>query len=466
MKYSKGLIPSLMMLLFVSCTTKSTVDHYALLADSIQSNQGIQYTMKRALDVVKTGFNAGDGYGEVWIRDYNTFIELSAEVYPNETLKENLRVFFCLQQADGGIVDGFIPRSKATQTKDGYKYVFSDLAPKYAGHKNNVETDQESSLVQAVFRYVTKTGDTAFLSEMIGDQTVAQRIELAMNFLMTKRWDQKHHLIYGATTADWGDVQHSHPWGVFLTPDTKYSLDIYDNAMFLIAIDNMMAIVPSSRAHWQSIHKDIAQNTMKYLWDSKRNKFIPHVYLDGSPFPADFDENAIYYHGGTAVAIEAGLLSREQVKQALTYMIADVKASGAGSIGLTLYPTYPKGYFENVGMVPYGYQNGGDWTWFGARMIQQLVRYGFLKEAYEQLLPMTDRVLANKGFFEWYTKDNKPNGSGTFRGSAGVLYKAIEMLEQATDTKVKESKSHASNAQTLLWKIGEDDQSGDEFMLA
>ena len=27
-----------------------------------------------AHEVVKGGFNAGDGYGEVWIRDYNTFI--------------------------------------------------------------------------------------------------------------------------------------------------------------------------------------------------------------------------------------------------------------------------------------------------------------------------------------------------------------------------------------------------------
>lgn len=114
-------------------------------------------------------------------------------------------------------------------------------------------------------------------------------------------------------------------------------------------------------------------------------------------------------------------------------MIANVKASGASSIGLTMYPPYPEGYFENKGMYPYGYQNGGDWTWFGARMIQQLVKYGFYQEAYEQLLPMTDRVVQNKGFYEWYTVKNEPTGSGTFRGSAGVLYKAIEMLENAVE---------------------------------
>lgn len=451
--------------LMSACTTTSetTVPDVALaLQDSLAHNASIQYTQTRALEVVKTGFNAGDGYSEVWIRDYNTFIELSAEVFPKETLKENLRIFFALQDADGGIVDGFIPKSKAVQTKDGYTYIFSDLAPDYAGHKNNVETDQESSLVQAVYRYIQKTGDHAFLQEKVGDKTIAQRLEMSMNFLLNKRWSKQHHLIYGATTADWGDVQHTHPWGVFLTPDTKYCVDIYDNAMYLIALQNLMELVPEKQAHWQTIHDDVATHAMSVLWDKKRNKFIPHVYLDGSPYPADFDENAIYYHGGTAVAIEAGLLSREQVKQALHYMRANVEASGAGSIGLTLYPTYPEGYFENKGMVPYGYQNGGDWTWFGGRMIQQLVRYGLLQEAYDNLLPMTARVLANKGFYEWYTKDNKPNGSGTFRGSAGVLHKAIEMLQDSVDARL----AHPKPAQQVLWTIGQDDDSADEFALA
>jgi hypothetical protein len=45
---------------------------------------------------------------------------------------------------------------------------------------------------------------------------------------------------------------------------------------------------------------------------------------------------------------------------------------------------------------------------------------------------MVKRVKDNEGFFEWYTIENEPNGSGTFRGSAGVLYTAIRMLEEST----------------------------------
>lgn len=407
-------------------------------AKEILQNEEFKTVKKMALNTVKTGFNAGDGYGEVWIRDYNTFIALSTEVYDAKEIEENLLVFFRLQDKDGGIVDGFIPKEKAVTSEGGYDYINTELEPRYSGHKNTVETDQESSLIQAIYKYVSKTGNRNFLNTKVGGHTVGERMVFAMQYLLNQRWANQYGLIYGATTADWGDVQHTHPWGVYITEDTKFCVDIYDNAMMLIALDNMMELLPKTKEKWLEIRDSIAKNCMDVLWDEEKQKFIPHVYLDGSPYPDDFDENAIYYHGGTAVAIEAGLLNKKQIGASFNKMAANVKASGAGSIGLTLYPPYPEWAFENKGMYPYGYQNGGDWTWFGARMIQQLVNYGFIEEAYEHLLPMTDRVVSNNGFYEWYTVDNKPEGSGTFRGSAGVLYKAIEMLEEWSRKKINE----------------------------
>ena len=415
-----------LVILNISCDSKSKNDE---LAQKIKENKDFQIIKEKAREVIATGFNAGDGYGEVWIRDYNTFIELACEVYPAEEIEENLLVFFKLQGKEGSIVDGFIPKSKAKETEGGYQYIYSDLEPVYCGHKNTVETDHESSLVQAVFKYVHQTGNRDFLEQEVGAMTVAERMGMAMDFLMKKRWSEEHKLIYGATTADWGDVQHQHPWGVYITDETHFCVDIYDNAMFLIALENLMELVPSYESKWRPVHEMISKNTIKTLWDTENQKFIPHVYLDESPYPDDFDENEIYYHGGTAVAIEAGLLNKGQIKVSLDKMIDNVKKSGAGSIGLTLYPPYPEWAFENKGMYPYGYQNGGDWTRFGARIIQQLINYGFVQEAYDQLLPMTSRVIENDGFYEWYTVENKPEGSGTFRGSAGVLYKSIALLE-------------------------------------
>jgi hypothetical protein len=271
---------------------------------------------------------------------------------------------------------------------------------------------------------------------MIGDKTVAERLEWSMDFLMQHCFNEQYGLIFGATTADWGDVQPEHGWGVDWDENTHPAIDIYDNAMFIIALNNMMEILPNTKTKWGPIKENIAQNCRKYLWDNDNQKFIPHIYLEkGSPFPADFDENQIYYFGGTAIAIEAGLLSREEIKASLDEMVRRVKEAGAPSIGLTLYPPYPEGYFFNKIMNPvYSYQNGGDWTWFGGRMIQQLIINGFVEEAYREVQPMVKRVKDNDGFFEWYSINNEPRGSGTFRGEAGVLFTAIKMFEDWNET--------------------------------
>ncbi len=429
----KNIFLFIWLLIFQFSCSNHTNPENKQLADKIRANESFSYVKEKAIEIVKTGFNAGDGYNEVWIRDYNTFMELAAKVYPAENIKENILVFFRMQGADGNIIDGFVPKEKANVD---YDYISTELEPRYVGHKNTVETDQESSLIQAVYKYVKVTGDSTILTEMIGDKTVSERMDEAIGFLLNKRYSEKYGLIWGATTADWGDVQPEHGWGVDIDENTHRAIDIYDNAMLLIALNNLTKLLPEKEQKWGQLKKQLAQNCRKYLWDAQKQKFKPHIYLNESPFPKDFNEDEIYYFGGTATAIEAGLLSSDEIKASIQQMVALVKKAGAASIGLTLYPAYPEGFFANKIMNPeYSYQNGGDWTWFGGRMIQQLVRYGFLDEAYQQLLPMTERVVKNKGFFEWYTIDNQPRGSGTFRGSAGVLYVAIELLEEATHTK-------------------------------
>jgi hypothetical protein len=187
---------------------------------------------------------------------------------------------------------------------------------------------------------------------------------------------------------------------------------------------------------WIRLRNRTREQARAHLWDPKRRKFLPHLYLEGTPFPAGFDEDAVWYHGGTAVAIEAGVLTRSEVRSSLESMRGNVRRAGAASIGLTVYPVYPDGFFKNKGMGAWSYQNGGDWCWFGGRMVQQLVRYRMVDEAYTELKPMVSRVLKHHGFFEWWTRKNEPRGSGQFRGSAGVLGRAIEMLREWAATRV------------------------------
>lgn len=398
------------------------------LACSISANDKMQQVKSMAMEIVGTGFSAGDGYREVWIRDYNTFIELASTLYPKDELKENLLIFFRMQGDDGNIIDGFTPIEQIGDNATDFSY--SELETRYVGHKNTVETDQETSLIQAVFKYIEATGDRSILTAKVGEETVASRMERAMQFLLDHRYSSKYGLLWGATTADWGDVQPEHHWGVDIDENTHRAIDIYDNAMFILALENLAEMLPEAKRKWEITKNEVFINSKKHLWDDAQNKFIPHIYLEGSPFPEDFNEKEIFYFGGTTIAIQAGLLTRDEISASLNTMLFGMEKAGAHSIGLTLYPPYPEDYFVNPIMnPPYSYQNGGDWTWFGGRTIKALIRYGFIEEAYKQIQPMLNRVIKNKGFFEWYTVDAEPRGSGTFRGSAGVLYDAIEMFE-------------------------------------
>ena len=426
-KMKKAIILILSILL-ISCSIKDTGKKQ--LAAKILADPTMQKVDEMAGNLMKKGFYAGSGYQMVWSRDLNTFIELSCEEYDTKIIRENLLMFFHFQQENGELLDGYVPREAFTWG-DPHTYE-SATAPNHIGFKNTVESDQETSLIQAISKYIVKTGDESILEENVAEKTVYDRLVFASDYLLNERFSEKYGLIIGATTFDWGDVQVEGGAVVDVDSLTHWSIDIYDNAMFAIALKDMQNLAKSAKdkERWKSLHKQILTNTKKYLWDAEKNKFIPHVYINGSPFPEGFEENAIHYHGGTAVAIEAGILNKEEIAAVLAHMKKNVELSGAQSIGLTVYPPYPTEVLGKNVSAPYDYQNGGDWTWFGGRMIQQLIANGFVEEAYELAQPMFNRVVKNGDFYEWYKIDGTPAGSAEFKGSAGVLAKSIEMFNE------------------------------------
>lgn len=398
------------------------------LAKQILADKKIDSVYLRAKDLISKGFTAGTGYGEIWIRDFNTFINASLDVGSPAQIKQKLLLFFKFQGDDGNIVDGLIQKTKATA---GYKYRYSTLDTNWAAHKNTVETDQETSLIQAVKKYIEKTKDYAFLSERVGETTVLERMIKALTYLDNDRMVKEYGLIKGATTIDWGDVQPETGWGVSINDKTKWAIDIYDNAMLLIATNNLLSLLDKSDLRRNKLEQNalnVKNSIRKYLWDERNQKYIPHIYLNGSPFPKDFNEQKILYTGGTTCAILAGLHNKEEISIINNQFLQAASSEPKATIGITVYPPYPSAVFPN--MAAYVYQNGGDWTWFGGRMIQALIQNGFYREAYEEMFPMLDRVLKFNGFYEWWdVKTGKPKGSGEFRGEAGVLYDAIKSLK-------------------------------------
>ncbi|MDY5623080.1 MAG: hypothetical protein SPF43_08710 [Bacteroidales bacterium] len=418
---------------FLSCTTTNPQQQ---LAETILNDTTLHQVDSMARSIISQGFNAGSGYSQIWARDMNTFIEVACEETNQTDIRNAILLFFALQQPNDEMIDGYVLKPDFTWY-DNHPY-YADAAPDHVGFKNTVETDQESSLIQIVGKYIRKTGDTSILREDVAGRTVLERMDDMVDYLMRERYSEQYGLLFGAMTADWGDVQPNDDFGCDMNELSSRAIDVYDNAMFLIALDYLQEMTDDASLlkKWKGIHEQIAQNVRKYLWDAERKKFIPHLYIDPSPIPAGFDENQIHYHGGTAVAIEAGLLSKEEIAVVNAQMLENVRLSGMPSIGLTLYPTYPEGFFRGGMAKPYVYQNGGDWTWFGGRMIQQLVANGFVEEAYDEIRPMIDRVIKNQGFFEWYGMGGVPSGSGHFKGSAGVLAKAIEMMNDWAEEKI------------------------------
>ncbi|NQU22630.1 MAG: hypothetical protein HQ567_15245, partial [Candidatus Nealsonbacteria bacterium] len=84
-------------------------------------------------------------------------IELSCKVYDPAEVRKNLLMFFRFQGEDGNIIDGYIPAAKANVN---YQYVKKPGVPDFLGHKNTVETDQESSLIKPSTR-ISRLPETA-----------------------------------------------------------------------------------------------------------------------------------------------------------------------------------------------------------------------------------------------------------------------------------------------------------------
>jgi hypothetical protein len=310
------------------------------------------------------------------------------------------------------------------------------LAPDLLAFKNTVESDQETSLVQAFWKYINLTGDQSILKVKIGDETAESRLDRALHYLMHNRFDLTHGLLWSGVTVDWGDVQAGAGQVTLLDKHSPRAIGIYNNAMLYVALRDFLTFPELDHAttsFWNSTLRTLNRTIRRWLWDSSRQQYRAHIYLDGSPFPAGFDDAAVFVHGGTTVAIEAGLLSTTEVKTSLAHMDADVKAAGANSIGLSVYPPYPATAFSaslsgTYAMGPYSYQNGGDWDWFGGRMVQQLILRGLEADAYREITPMIRRVRAVGSFYEWWTRYGGPRGTAGFRGAGGELGLAAWML--------------------------------------
>ena len=356
------------------------------------------------------GFTAGAGYPQVWLRDAATIIPASRFFYPEAFLVTWLEEHLAFQKADGGLEDWVDYQGKSD--------------------KNTVETDQEASAVQSAFQVFLLKGK-GWLGKNISGEPVIGRLEKALEFIFRTRFDRERGLITGAHTADWGDVdpEDADQKAIYADEKTRWTADIYDQSMGyescleLAAMFRALGILEKSD-FWLRRAAALRDAADRYLWQKDRGFYRVHIHLD--PFPHDFDEDRMFAMGGNAQAVISGLAGPAKATRIIQAALNRQDEFRISSISGSLLPPYPAGFFRHPAMdEPYEYQNGGQWDWFGGRLVLAMFENGFSSEAREKLIEITRKNVLNGGLFEWDTKDGAGRGSDDYGGSAGSLARAL-----------------------------------------
>jgi hypothetical protein len=162
----------------------------------------------------------------------------------------------------------------------------------------------------------------------------------------------------------------------------------------------------------------------RFLWQEARGFYRLHIHI--TPLRHAFDEDAMFAMGGNAEAVLSGLASPEKARRIFEAALSRRKEFRVSTISGVLLPPYPRGAFAHP-MVdePFEYQNGGQWDWFGGKLVLAMFREGAAAAAAGELGAIAGKDAAHGGLFEWDAPDGAGRGSARFSGSAGSLARAL-----------------------------------------
>ena len=362
----------------------------------------------------KTGtihaISPGKNYPQIWLRDANTIIPAARYFYEETYLVSWLKEHLYHQKENGALYDWIDSQGEMD--------------------KNTTETDQESSAVQAAYQAYEVLG-SQWLEKKVKGKRIIDRLEMALEYVLLNRFDERRWLLTGAHTADWGDVDvvDEGQEAVYVDERTKWTADIYDQAMFYQACMELAEMQealgePKKAQDWRGIALSLGKSTNQRLWQEDKGFYRIHLHL--SAYTHEFDEDDMFAMGGNAVAVLSGLADSHKAQRIIETALMRQEQYGISTISGTLLPPYPENTFEHGLMdQPYEYQNGGQWDWFGGRLIYSMFENGFSAQAQDKLMEVIEKNINNRGFFEWDTKEGTGRGSGLFCGSAGILAQAV-----------------------------------------
>lgn len=373
-----------------------------------------------------SGFGAGDAYPQIWLRDSAWIVDAAAASYPIETLTSWLDLHLAMAETGGRLRD-WVAKGSAS--------AFREWAPQaeerggIAFDTNTNESDQESSAALAVCRVERILGP----ANEVGAKARAARIEravVAMDALMRDRFDRPSGLVWSGLTADWGDVSPIYPdqRAIYRDAKTPRTLALYTNVMAYAAHDCLanLAGSPATRTRLGLRAQEIRARIRSAFWMEDPGFFRSHVTLD--PEPKGFEDDATRFAlGGNALAALFGVADDSQAASIFEAAERLRVAGEFSTVSTTLIPPYANGVFQHPSMrEAFRYQNGGQWDWFGAALVQAEFERGYSERGRIHLNQIISRILrAGPGIHEWYGQDGLPYGSPAYAAAATALHNAV-----------------------------------------
>jgi len=381
------------------------------------------------------GFGAGTLYPQVWLRDSATLVPATRFLYPRDHLTSWIEEHLAHQRADGSLLDWIAAGEASRFVADAPQATEVFRAPGLvlSGDRNTTESDQESSAVSAVAQVFALTGDRGWLRHPVGDRPLIARLDTALEYVRTQRFDATRGLVTAAFTADWGDVSpvYADQRVVYLDASTPVVTSLYASALYVRAARDLAGLhraigdVGGGR-RWDDRARLVADAIERHLWQPDRGFYRMHTVIrwpGPGRAPADDDRFAM---GGNAVALLAGLADEARVRRVMGVALERQRQYRMATISGVLLPPYPSGFFRHsILREEFAYQNGGAWDWFGGRLLLAAFERGQAATARRELTRIAGQAVRAGGLYEWNTRDGQGQGSARYAGSAGALGGAI-----------------------------------------
>ena len=381
------------------------------------------------------GFGAGALYPQVWLRDSATLIPLARYLYAREHLDSWLVEHLAHQREDGALRDWIAAGEPSAFRADApaVEEVYRDGALVISADRNTTEADQETSAVEAAHQAFRISGDRAWLRRPVAGRPLVDRLDAALSFLRRKRFSRRYGLVTNAFTADWGDVSpmYGDQRAIYLDERTPLVVGLYTNALFYRAAGDLQELLeaagrPARARFWRDEARRVRASVNRHLWQEARGFYRVHL-LETVPSgwapPDDADTFAL---GGNAVAVLHGIADAAQSARIFAVAEERQRRYRVSTVAGTLLPPYPSGFFRHpILREPYTYQNGGQWDWFGGRLVLAEFERGHSVAARRQLGEIAARVARSGGLREWATREGAGRGSAAYAGSAGALGAAL-----------------------------------------